>query len=93
MPHIVDRLAKQRPDAVYGLWPVAPASYEAGFRTITYAKLANVINGLAWFLIKQLDGPSKDHEVLTYVGPNDVRLTALVLATIKAGYAVGAILL
>lgn len=72
---------------MYGLWPVAPASYEAGFRTITYAKLANVINGLAWFLVEQL-GPGKDNEVLTYVGPNDVRLAALVLAAIKAGYAV-----
>lgn len=27
-------------------------------------------------------------EVLTYVGPNDVRLTAMILAAIKAGYAV-----
>ncbi|KAK7752885.1 putative NRPS-like protein biosynthetic cluster [Diatrype stigma] len=87
LPHVVDRLAKERPEAVYGLWPVAPASYEAGFRTITYAKLANVINGLAWFLVEQLGGPGKDSEVLTYVGPNDVRLTALGLAAIKAGYA------
>lgn len=87
LPHVVDRLAKERPDTVYGLWPVAPASYDAGFLTITYAKLANVINGLAWFLVEQL-GPGKDHEVLAYVGPNDVRLSALGLGAIKAGYAV-----
>lgn len=87
LPHIVDRLARETPDAPYGLWPVAPASYEAGFRTITYGQLANVVNGLAWLLIEQL-GPGRDSEVLTYVGPNDVRLTALVLAAVKAGYVV-----
>ncbi|KAI1212601.1 putative NRPS-like enzyme [Annulohypoxylon truncatum] len=87
LPHIVDRLARETPGAIYGLWPVAPDSYEAGFRTVTYAQLANAVNGLAWWLVEQL-GPGKDHEVLTYVGPNDVRLTALVLAAIKAGYVI-----
>ncbi|KAL7625378.1 hypothetical protein AAE478_004595 [Parahypoxylon ruwenzoriense] len=86
LPHIVDRLARERPDATYGLWPIAPASYEAGFRTISYADLANVVNGLAWWLVDKL-GPGHENEVLTYVGPNDVRLTALVLAAVKAGYA------
>ncbi|KAI1641467.1 putative NRPS-like enzyme [Biscogniauxia mediterranea] len=86
LPHMVDRLARETPDAVYGLWPVAPASYDAGFRTITYAQLANVINGLAWWLVERL-GPGQNQEVLTYVGPNDVRLAALVVASIKAGYA------
>ncbi|KAI0012777.1 putative NRPS-like enzyme [Xylariaceae sp. FL0662B] len=87
LPHIVDRLARKRPDAVFGLWPVAPASYEDGFRTITYAQLANVINGLAWWLIEQI-GPGEKSEVLTYVGPNDVRVMAMGLAAIKAGYVV-----
>lgn len=86
LPQMVDRLARETPDKTYALWPVAPTSYEAGFRTITYAQLANVINGLAQYLVKQL-GPG-DGQVLTYVGPNDVRLTALVLASIKAGYVV-----
>lgn len=89
LPHVVDRLAREKPEAVYGLWPVAPASYEAGFRTINYAQLANVVNGLAWWIVKEL-GPCQgpDHEVLTYVGPNDVRFTALVLGAVKAGYVV-----
>ncbi|KAK3942541.1 putative nrps-like enzyme protein [Diplogelasinospora grovesii] len=88
LPHIVDRLARERPDAVYGLWPVSPASYQNGVRTTTYGQLANIVNGLAWWLVEKL-GPGQQHgdiEALTYVGPNDVRLTALVLAAIKAGY-------
>ncbi|KAI1777957.1 putative NRPS-like enzyme [Hypoxylon cercidicola] len=92
LPHIVDRLARDKPDAtcmrqpldIYGLWPVAPASYEAGFRKVTYAQLANIINGLAWWLVDQLG--TGQGEALTYVGPNDVRLTAFVIAAIKAGY-------
>lgn len=82
---MVDRLARETPDAVYGLWPVAPTSYDAGFRAVTYAQLANVVDGLARSLVQNL-GPGEDGEALTYVGPNDVRLTALVVASIKAGY-------
>ncbi|KAI0450477.1 hypothetical protein F5B21DRAFT_528887 [Xylaria acuta] len=43
------------------------------------------MNGLAWWLVQQL-GPDKRAEVLAYVGPNDVRFTALVLAAMKTGH-------
>ncbi|KAI1826125.1 putative NRPS-like enzyme [Xylaria intraflava] len=86
IPQVVDQLASENPDAVYGIWPVQPDSYSAGVRTITYGQLANIVNGLAWWLVKQL-GPSQK-EVLTYVGPNDVRFTALTLAAFKTGYAI-----
>ncbi|KAK7962758.1 NRPS-like protein biosynthetic cluster [Apiospora aurea] len=86
LPHMVDHIASIDPDAAYGMWPVVPASYEAGFRTINYAQLANMVNGLAWWLIESLGGPGRDNEALAYVGPNDVRIPALGFATIKAGY-------
>ncbi|KAK3308608.1 uncharacterized protein B0T15DRAFT_391903 [Chaetomium strumarium] len=88
LPNIVDRLARDLPDAVYAEWPVLPASYEAGFRRVTYAELANVVNGLAWWLIDQLGHPSQTGEVLAFIGPNDVRLTALILAAVKTGYVI-----
>lgn len=87
-PHIVDRVARESPDTIYGLWPIEPTSYDAGFRTITYAQLANVVNGLAWWIEEHL-GPGRSNQMLTYVGPNDFRVSALVLASIKAGYGVG----
>ncbi|KAI8623145.1 putative NRPS-like enzyme [Xylariaceae sp. FL1651] len=83
--HGVDRSARERPDAAYGLWPVEAASHEAGFDTITYSQLANIVNGLAWWIVEQL-GHGQNNEVLTYVGPNDVRFTAMVVAATKAGY-------
>ncbi|KAI1085430.1 acetyl-CoA synthetase-like protein [Whalleya microplaca] len=85
LPHIVDRLALERSGKTYSLWPVSPTSYDAGFYGITYAQLANIVNGLSWWLVDQI-GPGKSGDVVTYVGPNDVRYSALMLATIKAGY-------
>ncbi|KAK4191013.1 putative nrps-like enzyme protein [Podospora australis] len=90
LPHVVDRLAKDKPDAIYGLWPVSPPVPGNGFRSITYAQLANIVNGLAWWLSKNIGSRQEDDEieVLTYIGPNDVRLTALVLAAVKTGYVI-----
>lgn len=88
-PQLVDHLARERPDTAYGLWPVASDSYDAGFLTITYGQLSNIINGLAWWIGEQLGtGQDGQQEVLTYIGPNDVRLTAMILASVKAGYVV-----
>ncbi|KAH8156102.1 hypothetical protein CIB48_g12145 [Xylaria polymorpha] len=85
LPQIVDNVADEQPDHVYGSWPVDQSSYRVGVRNITYIQLANIVNGLAWWLVKQL-GPEKHGEVLAYVGPNDVRFTALVLAAMKTGH-------
>jgi hypothetical protein len=92
LPHMVDRLARETPDALYGLWPVNATSYDEGFRAITYAELANVVNGLALHLTTALGPGGTDVgqavPVISYVGPNDVRYMALAIAAIKAGYVV-----
>ncbi|KAI0878925.1 putative NRPS-like enzyme [Hypoxylon argillaceum] len=84
LPHIVDRVARDAPDTLYGLWPISSMSYEEGYQTITYSQLANAVNGLAWWLAEHL-GLGKG-DVVVYVGPNDLRLTALLLAAIKTNY-------
>ncbi|KAK7745063.1 putative NRPS-like protein biosynthetic cluster [Cytospora paraplurivora] len=85
LPNVVDRLARERPDAEYAEWVTATSVV-----AITYKQLANIINGLSWWLVEQLGpgphGPNRD--VLAYVGPNDVRYGALVLAAIKTGYVI-----
>ena len=85
--HIVDQLAAQNPEAVYAEYPISPTGYEQGFLSVTYAKLANAINGLAWWLHDTV-GPGKDFETLAYIGPLDVRYNALILGAVKAGYKV-----
>ncbi|KAI1483617.1 acetyl-CoA synthetase-like protein [Daldinia eschscholtzii] len=84
LPHVVDRLAQERPNAVYAEWVM-----DSQVVSITYAQLGNIINGLAWWIVEQLGGTGRydlHPDVLTYVGPNDVRYSALVLAAIKTGY-------
>lgn len=86
LPHIVDRLARERPGTEYAEWVTG-----SNVVTIHYAQLANIMNGLAWWLVEQLGGPGPHGlhpDVLTYVGPNDVRYSALVLAAVKTGYVV-----
>ncbi|KAI2642228.1 putative NRPS-like enzyme [Xylaria nigripes] len=85
LPQIVDQVARDDPDYVFGSWPVDLTSYSAGVRHITYAQLANIVNGLSWWLVQQL-GSDREGEVLAYVGPNDVRFMALVIAAIKTGH-------
>jgi len=88
VPNMVDHLAKFKPDRLYAEYPVSPLSYDEGYRKITYSDLANAVNGVAWWLSRTL-GHGKEHEVLAYVGPNDLRYPALILGAVKAGYTVG----
>jgi len=85
LSNIVGHLSRETPEALYREYPISSLSYEEGYRRITYHDFANAINGAARWLSETL-GLSKNHEVLTYIGPNDLRYTVLVLAAVKAGY-------
>lgn len=87
LPTIVDRRAAIHPNAIYAEYPKSPTSYEEGYEAITFGKLANAINGIAWWLTLTL-GPGNNHEKLAYIGPNDLRYPVLCLGAIKAGYCV-----
>ncbi|KAI1347516.1 hypothetical protein F5Y01DRAFT_294995 [Xylaria sp. FL0043] len=84
IPQLVTQLAHEKPQAVYGIWPVDPTSYSAGVRTITYKQLHDIINNLVCFLTDQLED-LRPGQILAYIGPNDVRFSALILATVKTG--------
>ncbi|TGO54745.1 hypothetical protein BELL_1497g00010 [Botrytis elliptica] len=82
--NIVDGLAKVRPGTIYAEVPRSATSYECGYRKISYADFANAINGLAHWLHDTL-GPAENFPTLAYIGPNDFRYNALMLAAVKAG--------
>jgi hypothetical protein len=86
--HMVDGLARAQPNALYAEAPLSPTSFEPGFRKITYFLFANAINGLAWQLHDALGPAVEGFPTLTYLGPNDVRYNAVVLAAVKVGYKV-----
>ncbi|KAJ8067956.1 hypothetical protein OCU04_003538 [Sclerotinia nivalis] len=85
LPKIVDNLADVDPEALYAEYPVSTVTYDQGYRKITFGDFANAVNCVAWWLHETL-GPGKDSEVLTYIGPNDLRYPALILGAAKAGY-------
>lgn len=85
--HIVDDMAREKPDVLYAEIPLSPTSFDAGFRRVTYRALANAINGMAWWLHRTL-GPGQNFETLLYIGPNDLRHNILILGAVKAGYKV-----
>ncbi|KAI9657047.1 MAG: putative NRPS-like protein biosynthetic cluster [Bathelium mastoideum] len=85
LPNIVDHLSRETPEALYAEYPKSSLTYDEGYRKITYGNLANAINGAAWWLLETW-GPPNDHEVLTYIGPNDLRYVTLILAAVKVGY-------
>ncbi|KAL4748747.1 hypothetical protein BDW72DRAFT_214572 [Aspergillus terricola var. indicus] len=85
LPRLVDYFALKKPSAIYAEYPKSATSYRAGFYQVTFQDLANVVNGLAWWLTETL-GPGNGG-ILPYIGPNDLRYPALVLAAVKARYA------
>ncbi|KAI1329843.1 hypothetical protein F5Y16DRAFT_364823 [Xylariaceae sp. FL0255] len=85
LAQIVDEWARDEPDYPYAHWIVEQDPSSPSVQTITYSQLSSIVNHLSYWLVEQL-GPERKGEVLTYIGPNDVRFTALVLATIKTGF-------
>lgn len=88
VPHIIDYLASSQPDSLLAEYPVSAISYEEGYRKITYGAFANAVNGLAHWMKRTLGAPRREHEILAYMGPNDLRYPGLVVAAVKAGFIV-----
>lgn len=84
---IIDSRAEASPDMVYAELPLSPTTFKAGFRKVTYAALANAVNGIAWWLSENL-GYGKECATLLYLGPNDGRHNLLLLGAVKTGYKV-----
>jgi len=94
LPTLIDAIAESHPQKLHAEYPINPQSYSSGYRRITYADLANAVNGVAWWLHRTLGPNSGDgegyglggFEKLAYIGPNDLRYPVLVLGAVKAGF-------
>lgn len=87
IPSTLDHIAKVNPNKVFGSLPVSNTDLEAGFKDLTYGQIANAINGVAWWLEREI-GRSDDYETLAYLAPNDFRYPIFAVAAVKAGYKV-----
>ncbi|KAM3158058.1 hypothetical protein ABEW05_001439 [Botrytis cinerea] len=85
VPNIIDHIAEVDPEAFYAEYPVSTLTYDHGYRKITFGDFASAVDCVAWWMHETL-GPAKDFEVLAYIGPNDLRYSALILSAVKSGY-------
>lgn len=87
IPSTIDDIAGLNPSKVFGSLPISNTILEAGFKDLTFSQIANAINGVAWWLEKEI-GRSDNFETLAYLAPNDFRFPILAVAAVKAGYKV-----
>ncbi|KAF7921646.1 uncharacterized protein EAE98_008493 [Botrytis deweyae] len=85
LPNAIDHIAKTDPGRLYAEIPLSTMTFDAGFRSVSYADLANAVNGMAWWIHRAL-GFSSTCEPLCYMGPNDLTRNLVLLGNCKAGY-------
>ncbi|PLB54101.1 acetyl-CoA synthetase-like protein [Aspergillus steynii IBT 23096] len=86
LSQVVDELAVSDPEFVYCIHPVSSLTVNDGWRKITFKDLATAVDRVAWWLDRQL-GSKGGQQVLAYIGSNDLRYAAFVLACMKHGHA------
>lgn len=86
LPQVVDYHAQRDPSRVYASIPRSATGLSDGFRDITIAKLAAMVNYLSWWLEGILGVGNLD--TIAYVGPADIRYAAIFLAAVKCRYKV-----
>lgn len=85
LPTYVAEVARTDPDRLIYNIPNDRRSYAEGLRRITFRDFERIVDRLAWMLEEKL-GKSEVAETLAYIGPNDIRYFALLIAVPKAGY-------
>lgn len=83
--HLVDEVARDSPDLLYCIHPKFQEGHYT-WRDITFQMLAQAVDLLAWWIDEKLAG--KEQKVLAYIGANDLRYAAFMLACMKTGHAV-----
>jgi acyl-CoA synthetase (AMP-forming)/AMP-acid ligase II len=92
LPSIVDQLARDEPDNLWGEYPKSRTSLSDGYEGLTYKEFSNAVNGVAHQIEKTL-GRRDTGETLAYLAANDPRCSIALIAAMKAGFNVNPILL
>jgi acyl-CoA synthetase (AMP-forming)/AMP-acid ligase II len=87
LAHILDEVAHNDPDKLFGEIPCKPDTFAEGYRKVSYRQVANAVNAMAHWIEASL-GRSTTFETLVYFGPHDMRYIILILAAVKTGYRV-----
>ncbi|KAE8150536.1 hypothetical protein BDV25DRAFT_110498 [Aspergillus avenaceus] len=87
LPTIIDELARDDPNGLWMEYPSSLSTFDAGFNQITYAELANSVNGVANCITSAL-GREDTGEPLAWLAPNSPLCSITLIAAMKAGFKV-----
>ncbi|KAJ5660931.1 NRPS-like enzyme [Penicillium longicatenatum] len=85
LTQILDDLAQKSPSSLYCIHPTSQAS-DNDWCHISVQQFAQAVDRLAWWIDHKLGG-QKEQQVLAYIGTNDLRYGAFILACMKLGHA------
>lgn len=82
----VDHLKESNPNQLFCIHPVS-SDISQGWRKVSMKDLSGATDFLAKWIEENV-APSSNHETLAYMGANDIRYAAFILACTKVGHAV-----
>lgn len=90
MPHVIDYLGQNHPDKVFCTMPKNASTVADGYCNLTFSNIAHIVNYTAWWITTTY-GRSDNHDTIAFIGANDVRYLAIIIACNKTGYKVSEI--
>jgi acyl-coenzyme A synthetase/AMP-(fatty) acid ligase len=85
LPTLIDETATSDPNRIYAAIPQDDADLSKGFKNITYAAFARVIDRLARWLDNTLGHADGTFPTFAYFGPRDLGYAIVVVAAAKVG--------
>lgn len=84
LPTIVDQLARDEPNSLWGEYPKSKTSLNDGYDELTYRQFANAVNAVAHQIEKKI-GRRDTREPLAYLASSDPRCSIALIAAMKVG--------
>ncbi|KAL2839422.1 acetyl-CoA synthetase-like protein [Aspergillus pseudoustus] len=87
IPHIIDATAAATPDAECLFIPRTPGKPTDGWKSVSWAEVANAVNYVAHMLIRAAGTPTPGtFPTIAYIGLDDPRYVLFIMGAIKAGF-------
>ncbi|KAJ5323083.1 NRPS-like enzyme [Penicillium brevicompactum] len=84
LTQLLDDQAYQTPDQIYCIHPVSQDS-DHGWHRISIKQMSEAVDRLSWWIQEKI--PAGEPQLLAYIGTNDLRYGAFILACMKTGHA------
>lgn len=68
IPDYIDRAAQSSPNDTWAIVPRSTTALDQGWQYITYADLARLVDGLAWWIEKTMGAAQRQGQTIGYLG-------------------------